>query len=251
MDERVLRIYVATHCDGCRESRRLAKVVAACLPSISVEVINIDHQKPVDDIFAVPTFCYRGKILSLGNPSENELCSRIIRVEQRRAGATSPEAGDVAARQAAGILWQVEPAKPGQGHASRRLTACGGAAGIGGTVLCSASMAAPALGLVAAARPSMSQAGQAGVTQAPGWFTAFSHLGPEILVLSILVMLVAVALRRWTWVLPVIVGGIILYLGMYVQPNLALMCTSMVAGMGLLVAAYVASLRTDFVPNLL
>ena len=77
-DDRVLRIYIASHCATCRESERLAEVVATRLPDIAVDLVNTDHQKPEDEIFAVPTFCYRGKVLFLGNPAEDELVERIV-----------------------------------------------------------------------------------------------------------------------------------------------------------------------------
>ncbi|MGH2442591.1 MAG: hypothetical protein ACRDFX_05460 [Chloroflexota bacterium] len=84
-DDDVLRIYVAEHCDTCRESRRLAAVLAGRLKHIAIEVVDIDRHQVPDEIFAVPSFCYRGKIVALGNPSEDELIRRVTSLEREPA----------------------------------------------------------------------------------------------------------------------------------------------------------------------
>lgn len=81
-DGRVLRIYVAAHCTVCIESRRLARRMAQRLTGVVIEVVDIDRQEPIDNIFAVPTFCYRGQILALGNPDEETLISRILDLDR-------------------------------------------------------------------------------------------------------------------------------------------------------------------------
>ena len=254
VDEQVLRVYVAEHCGTCRESRRLAKVVAGRLKDITVEVVDIDHQEPIDEIFAVPTFCYRGKILFLGNPREDELVARVLTLEQEsecsvlpgtgRQGADSPFQGMIALAVAA--------ATASRGQTLRResglITACCGALGIGGAILCSLTMVAPALGLIAgqAARSSMggmSGSASAGQAQLPAWWEAIVRLGPEILVVSVLLVALAVALRRHVAALPAIAGGFILYVGMYVQPSLVVMEAATLLGIALLVLAYAASFR--------
>jgi len=253
-DEQVLRVYVAEHCGTCRESRRLAKVIAGRLKDIAVEVVDIDHQEPVDEIFAVPTFCYRGKILSLGNPQEDELIARVLTLEQEsecselpgtgRQGTHPPFQGTAAAAVAAAT------ASRGQMPAGRNrlITACCGALGLGGAILCSLTMVAPALGLIAgqAARSSMggvSGSASAGQAQLPTWWEAIVRLGPEILVVSVLLVALAVALRRHVAALPAIAGGFILYVGMYVQPSLVVMEAATLLGIALLVLAYAASFR--------
>jgi hypothetical protein len=87
--------------------------------------------------------------------------------------------------------------------------------------------------------------GNAGTsTHFPGWLDALMRFGPVILIGSVLLVGVAVWLRRKAAVIPTLVGGLILYAGMYVQPNLAIMYGAMVLGTVLLVVAYVASLRS-------
>ena len=77
----------------------------------------------------------------------------------------------------------------------------------------------------------------------PGWLDAILRFGPGILIVSVLLVAVSVALRRREAALSAIGGGLILYVGMYAQPNLALMYGAIAVGTVLLLLAYVASLR--------
>lgn len=246
-DERVLRIYVAEHCGTCSESRRLAKVISRRLPGISVEVVDMDHQEPVEEIFAVPTFCYRGKVISLGNPREDELVARIQSMEQeseRVAGPANGRPGTVAPAPAA------VAASPGRTSTvrNRNLTACCGGLGIVGAILCSLTMVAPALGLIAMQTSQRSMAGMRGTARAgeshlPNWWDTIVGLGPEILVVSVLLVAIAAALRRRRAAVLAIIGGLVLYLGMYAQSGPDMMYGATVFGIALLALAYVASLR--------
>ncbi|GAC1527959.1 MAG: hypothetical protein NVS2B16_35840 [Chloroflexota bacterium] len=237
MDTAVLRVYVAEHCGSCHESRRLAKVVSRRLTPITVDVVDVDYHEPVDEIFAIPTFCFRGKILFLGNPREDELIDRVLTLEREsvRSGVPCAEAVAVSHRET-------------PGRKNMLIAAWSGALGLVGTLLCSLSMVAPALGLITfqGARSSMagmSNAGAVSQAQIPGWWTSVMHLGPHILVLSVVLVVLAVAVRRPLATMPAISGGVVLYLGMYVQPGLMTMKAAMVIGTGLLVLAYAASLR--------
>ncbi len=136
-----------------------------------------------------------------------------------------------------------------------RLATLGGFVGLGGTLVCSLSMIAAAVGLFAAGGTAAAQGGMAGmgsghqggagadVSHNPGWLDAILRFGPEILIVSVLLIVASVALRRRSAALPAIGGGVVLYVGMYAQPNLALMYTAMAVGTVLLVLAYVASFR--------
>lgn len=83
-----LRVYVGSHCTNCEQSRRLARSVKRQIPAIHVDVWDIDRRSPVDDIIAVPTFYYRGRQISLGNPTIAELCARVVRIESEAFGRT-------------------------------------------------------------------------------------------------------------------------------------------------------------------
>lgn len=136
-----------------------------------------------------------------------------------------------------------------------RLATLGSVVGLGGTLLCSLSMTAAAVGLFAAGGAAAAQGGMAGMgagdhggsgagaAHNPEWLNVLLRLGPEILVVSLLLIAASVALRRRWATLPALGGGLILYLGMYGQPNLALMYGAIFVGTILLVLAYVASLR--------
>ena len=156
------------------------------------------------------------------------------------------------------------------------LATLGSVLGLGGTLVCSLSMIVAAVGLFAAGGTAAAQGSMAGMgsdhqdkgmggmgsghrggmaaagsgdhagtgaAHSPGWLDAVLRWGPEILVASVLLIVVSVMLRhRWA-ALPAIVGGLVLYVGMYAQPNLALMYTAIAVGTILLILAYVTSLR--------
>jgi len=134
-----------------------------------------------------------------------------------------------------------------------RLARLGGLSGLVGTVVCSLSMVAAPSGLIAAGGTAAAQGGMAGMGSEhhgagaaayPEWLDALLRWGPEILVVSVLLIVASVALRRRWATLPAIGGGLILYIGMYVQPNLAVMYGAIVVGTVLLILAYVASFRS-------
>ncbi len=75
---RRLDVYVARHCSGCREARRLAGEVAARFASVDVRVIDLDDGGIAPElVVAVPTYVLDGRVAWLGNPSPEELFSRL------------------------------------------------------------------------------------------------------------------------------------------------------------------------------
>ncbi|MDX2040172.1 MAG: thioredoxin family protein [Acidobacteriota bacterium] len=74
-----LRIYVAHHCESCGEALRLAEVIRQKHQTVIVEVIDLDAEgeRNWDDVFSVPTWLLNGKVISLGNPSAEELEMRL------------------------------------------------------------------------------------------------------------------------------------------------------------------------------
>lgn len=238
-DTRVLRVYVASHCDACHESRRLARVVAVRLPGVIVELVDVDRETAPDEIFAVPTFWYRGQIISLGNPAEDDLCQRIVNAERTLSGLSLPV---LEARPT-----HNEGKRPSfstlLGHHDVVAMACGGA-GLAGTALCAASMVAVVAGVFAAHLHARSQ-GTAGLIHAPGFLAATIRLGPAILILSILLVVTSAAARQPTGILPAVLGGSILYLGMYAQSMADVRYSAMVVGLILLALAYMLVLSPD------
>jgi hypothetical protein len=138
------------------------------------------------------------------------------------------------------------------GRSKGWLARLGGLVGLVGSLLCSLSMVAAPLGLIAAGGTAAAQGGMAGMgsehqgagaAASPGWLDVLLRWGPEILVVSVLLIVASVALRRRWAALPAVGEGLILYIGMYVQPNLTLMYGAIVVGTALLILAYAASFR--------
>ena len=85
---------------------------------------------------------------------------------------------------------------------------------------------------------SMTSMGSAAASSAHGFVPsivgALNRFGPEILVGSVALVVLALAARRSIGLVPALGGGIILYVGMYVQTNVTIMWLATVAGLGLL-----------------
>jgi hypothetical protein len=74
-----LEIYVEAGCATCDRAWDLADEVARSYPALSVEVIDISNtERDVPEaVFAVPTYILDGDVISLGNPSGEELRARL------------------------------------------------------------------------------------------------------------------------------------------------------------------------------
>ena len=71
----VLKVYITENCPGCDEACQIAAHVEQDCPEIEVEVIDImDSQAVVPEaVFATPTFRLDDRIVSLGNPSPEQV----------------------------------------------------------------------------------------------------------------------------------------------------------------------------------
>lgn len=71
----VLRIYVAEDCPGCLEARELAAWAANEYTQLEVQVIDMKASEAVvpEAVFATPTYMLDDQIVSLGNPSRDEV----------------------------------------------------------------------------------------------------------------------------------------------------------------------------------
>lgn len=74
-----LRIYVARHCQTCRESLRLAAEIRQRYKTVQVETVELTHEsrENPDDIFSVPTWLLNGRTIALGNPSLDEFAALL------------------------------------------------------------------------------------------------------------------------------------------------------------------------------
>lgn len=74
-----LRIYIGKHCWSCEEAVRLAEDVRRKFVDLDVELIDLEAEGSVnhDDVFSTPTYVFDGRTISLGNPTREELFSRL------------------------------------------------------------------------------------------------------------------------------------------------------------------------------
>lgn len=77
-----LEIYVASTCIASATARGLAGIVAGWeIPDLEVRVVDLDEPGAVRprSVFAVPTYLLDGALLSLGNPSVDEIRAQLDR----------------------------------------------------------------------------------------------------------------------------------------------------------------------------
>lgn len=69
------QVVVASACENCEEARRLADAVKTRFPGVAIDLIDLDREpeRQPDSVFAVPTYLLGGRVISLGNPSEEAL----------------------------------------------------------------------------------------------------------------------------------------------------------------------------------
>ncbi len=77
--EHRLVVVVSGHCPQCTEAVEIAQMVALEFPALAVQIVHLDQPGAVkpEAVFAVPTYLLDQRIISLGNPSMDEICSRI------------------------------------------------------------------------------------------------------------------------------------------------------------------------------
>lgn len=73
-----LDVYIANDCWTCEETERIVADVSAQIPEIDIEFIDMENSvdKP-DNVFAVPTYLLNGRVISLGNPTREELIKKL------------------------------------------------------------------------------------------------------------------------------------------------------------------------------
>lgn len=136
---------------------------------------------------------------------------------------------------------------PSRGRSRRRSIRMLGALGIFGSLTCSAAMTAAAFGIGGAAAigamgsmTAMSGAAdQATIGPLDAVVAFLVTAGPAILLLSLIAIGVTTLARRRAATGLVLVAGVVLFWGMYLQPSLSVMFVSIVAGLTALVVAYV------------
>ena len=81
-----LDVYVAEHCFGCQEARRLASEMAARFAALSVHVVDLERapdERP-ESLVAVPAYVLGGHVIALGNPRQTDLFTCLQRLLEAR-----------------------------------------------------------------------------------------------------------------------------------------------------------------------
>jgi len=73
-----LDVVVRTGCWGCDEARGLAQAIAAGFPELDVLVVELGGDDGAAEVVATPTYLLAGRVISLGNPSVDQV-ERVIR----------------------------------------------------------------------------------------------------------------------------------------------------------------------------
>jgi predicted DsbA family dithiol-disulfide isomerase len=74
-----LDVFIHATCPICREAHRLADRVRKELPEMRVSIIDLTSTQTAipAHVFAVPAFVLNGTMISLGNPSEDQLMEKL------------------------------------------------------------------------------------------------------------------------------------------------------------------------------
>ena len=105
----------------------------------------------------------------------------------------------------------------------------GTALGVAGSVTCGVSMVLAGVGIGVSSSATGMAAMQPGASH--GALSVLLRIGPWLLAFSAVLVTWAFARsRRRAFALPALLGGVVLYVGMYVQKNLAVMYGSMALG---------------------
>lgn len=79
-----LDVYISPDCWSCQETPRIVADVSALLPDILIKIIDVESMaEPPEAVFAVPTYLVNGRVVSLGNPTPEELLQKIAHVGYR------------------------------------------------------------------------------------------------------------------------------------------------------------------------
>jgi len=83
----MLRVYVADDCPGSPTARQRADRLRARAPEIPIEIIDIGAPGVVvpPAVFGTPIYTWDGRIIFLGNPSDQELLERARSLHERSA----------------------------------------------------------------------------------------------------------------------------------------------------------------------
>lgn len=73
-----LQVYIADDCWTCEETKRIVADMASQFPELAVELLDLNEVERPDEVFAVPTYLLNGRVISLGNPTRQELRQKLV-----------------------------------------------------------------------------------------------------------------------------------------------------------------------------
>ena len=79
----LLQVYVSQDCWSCRETARIIADIAGQFPAVKIEMLDTAVTPFPENVFAVPTYLLNGRVISLGNPTREELCDQLLREQQK------------------------------------------------------------------------------------------------------------------------------------------------------------------------
>lgn len=85
-----VHIYVADHCSVCEYAYEVAEAIRDNFPQVDVQIVNLSKTTEAvpETVFATPTYLLNGRLWSLGNPSPQDVRSRLT-MALRRSGTAS------------------------------------------------------------------------------------------------------------------------------------------------------------------
>ncbi|GEM_PF-3846075 len=90
----VVRIYVAEHCQACEHTYQVAESIRAHFPQVELHIVDLATTQETipEEVFATPTYLLNGRVWSLGNPSPEEIATRLGQAVQALTseGSSSP-----------------------------------------------------------------------------------------------------------------------------------------------------------------
>ena len=81
-----LAIYVSEDCWTCKEARQIVADVGADFPDVNIEILDVESNERPEIVFAVPTYMLNDRVISLGNPSRQELSRKLAAAQLNSDG---------------------------------------------------------------------------------------------------------------------------------------------------------------------
>lgn len=78
-----LQVYITTDCWTCEVTDRIVADVTEGFSDLDVELLDMTNRELPDNVFAVPTYLLNGRVISLGNPTREELRRALLHEQNK------------------------------------------------------------------------------------------------------------------------------------------------------------------------